>query len=115
MEKELVVETIKLKLLNELTYEKVCSVHIDEYRKNVVELFDFINIYKDDYSLDCFDFRELLDKVFYNSSCDEDWEVNRLGLIIDELAIYYAKEPYFWNTPFEEYKSKLLTLLSYEK
>ena len=114
MKRELIINEIKKKLLVELTYEKICFINIDGYRNTVIELFSFINDYKDEYSLNSYDFREFLDKIYYELDLKKDWEENRFTLIIGELANYYTKEPYFWNTPFEEYKTKLNKLLSWE-
>lgn len=114
MNRELIINEIKKKLLEELTYEKICSINIDDFRNTVIELFGFINIYKDEYRLNCYDFRKFLDKIYYDLDLKKDWEENRFTLIIGELAIYYTQEPYFWNTTFEEYKIKLNKLLSWD-
>lgn len=114
MERELIIKKIFTKISNELTYEKVCTPLLDEYRDTIFRLFRFINQYKDKYQLNCYDFRDFLNEFYYHLDLKSDWEENRYTLIIDELANYYTNEPYYWNSPFEIYLIKLEKILSFQ-
>jgi len=113
MKRELVIEKIKNRLLEDLSFGKICDSNIDEYKITVIELFSFISCYLAEYDLKCYDFREFLDDFYFHLVLENDFEVNRFTLIIDELTIYYASEPYFWEIPFDIYIDKLNKMLSY--
>ena len=107
------VEQLIEVMLRGLAFEKVCSHVLNDFKHNVLELFKYLDIYKDKYTLDCYDFREFLADFWYHLDKKNDWEENRYALIIEELAIYYTNEPLFWNTPFDLYLTKLNVLLSW--
>lgn len=114
MKRNLVIKKIENRLIEDLSYHKICNSDIEEYKKTVIELFRFISSYIAEYNLKCYDFRRFLDDFYFDLDLKNDFEVNRYTLIIDELAVYYTSEPYFWDTPFNVFIDKINKMLLYE-
>ena len=115
MNRELVIDKVKTKISEDLSFEKIINSTIDEYTTTVIGLFNYINHYKDEYALNCYDFRGFLNELYKNLDLKNDFEENRYTLIIGELAIHYTNEPYFWNSSFEIFLIKLHKFISYLK
>jgi hypothetical protein len=49
-----------------------------------------------------------LDKFYYNLDIKDIKIENRFELLLEELALYYAHEPYLWDSSFIEFKNKVI-------
>ena len=109
MDRDFIINKIKSKISNEINNECISKLSFVEYQSFVLDFFNFIFQYRDDFDLNYLDFREFLDEYYYNLEFDNDDKItNRITLFIEELTLHYAIEPYFWDSSFEVFKNKIL-------
>ena len=108
MNKIEIVNSIKNKIIKEYTIENISNYSLEEFEIYILDLFRLIYNYKDSYNLSYLDFRGFLDEFYYDKYVENINIQNRFILLVDELALHYAHEPYLWDSPFNEFKNKVI-------
>jgi hypothetical protein len=108
MNKIEIINLIKSKIIKEYTIENISSLSLEEFRIYIIDLFKLIYDNKDTYNLSYIDFRDFLNEFYFNIDVENINIQNRFILLVEEIALNYACEPYLWNSSFKEFKIKII-------
>ncbi|MFY8186849.1 MAG: hypothetical protein ACOVLC_02705 [Flavobacterium sp.] len=104
--KSTIVREFSEKLNKTLNYEEMKNFTIEEYKKLVLELFDYLNISREK-GIKMEDVIPIIDKIYYKQSdFFDDVLFERRFTAITEDFVGFGSDPMFWNVDYLTYIQK---------